>query len=75
MLVNLSWRICFSKIYVQHLAMIKFDYSPLWVNFNKPVTKNHYRHLFRFLVAWFLHKDLKNVMTQNWRGEEIGMLT
>lgn len=51
MLVNISWRLRFTKAEVHHLPFFKFDHRPLLVRFENHPSSNRHRRPFWFETA------------------------
>lgn len=66
MLINIHWRLRFSKRTIFHLPPFKSDHRPLLIQFTAEKVGNRRRRPFRFLAAWLTHDDFKRFMQCSW---------
>lgn len=69
-LTNKSWLGLFVNVWVEHLARIGSDHTPLLLPYGGQATQVAW--LFRFFKFWSKVNDFKDTIRENWRADETG---
>lgn len=70
---DLAWRVRFEEAYVEHLARVYSDHSPLLLRCFALSGERDSRP-FRFQETWASHPSFETLVDTNWRKEENTML-
>ncbi|KAM5573208.1 hypothetical protein ABKV19_012976, partial [Rosa sericea] len=72
-LCNISWRHEFPYALVQHVARLKSDNCPIFINLCSAQTPSPTLKPFRFEAMWLNHSEFGEFSRQNWSLEELSI--
>ncbi|XP_057425959.1 uncharacterized protein LOC130719350 [Lotus japonicus] len=62
---DVAWQLRFPEAYVEHLARVYSDHSPLLVRFHAP-SDDRLPRPFRFQAAWAMHPSFGDLVATSW---------